>query len=91
MNEHDIAEQAYKNGYKNGYSAGTRDAVKVEHGFWIDGCTVRNGERKYSIDCSECDSVFYIESHDGEYWKEKFEWCPFCGAKMDLPELPEEE
>ena len=31
MNEHDIAEQAYKNGYEDG----KRDAVK--HGRWIGG------------------------------------------------------
>ena len=36
MNEHDMTEQAYKNGYDKGYEDGKRDAVK--HGRWEEGC-----------------------------------------------------
>jgi hypothetical protein len=36
-----------------------------------------------SIDCSVCEGVFKIESRNREYWKEKLEYCPFSGAKMD--------
>ena len=63
----------------------TVDAVPVVHGHWEDGW----GEDCYgsiaykSIDCSECHEIFKIESHDREYWKNRFEVCPFCGAKMD--------
>lgn len=32
MNEHDMTEQAYKNGYDRGYEDGKRDALK--HGRW---------------------------------------------------------
>jgi hypothetical protein len=62
-----------------------RDAVEVVHGHWEDGW----GEDCYgniaykSIDCSECHEIFKIESHDREYWKNRFKVCPFCGAIMD--------
>jgi Zn finger protein HypA/HybF involved in hydrogenase expression len=56
----------------------------VVHAEWIDGCAIHNGKEVYkSIDCSHCEEVFKIESHDREYWKARFKVCPFCGAKMD--------
>ena len=62
----------------------TVDAVEVVHGEWIDGGAIHNGKEVYkSIDCSHCEEVFKIESHDREYWKARFKVCPFCGAVMD--------
>ena len=54
-------------------------------GEWLDGAGVdHNGNTVYiSIDCSVCEEVFKIETHDREYWKARFKVCPFCGAKMD--------
>ena len=43
MNEHDIAEQAYKNGYEDG----KRDAVK--HGRWIEKPYLLGNTRYCSI------------------------------------------
>jgi hypothetical protein len=62
----------------------TVDAVGVEHGRWLDGSAIHNGKKVYdSIDCSVCEEIFKIESHDREYWKARFKVCPFCGAVMD--------
>ena len=64
--------------------APTVDAVEVVHAHWEDGCAIHNGKEVYkSIDRSHCEEVFKIESHDREYWKNRFKVCPFCGAKMD--------
>ena len=64
--------------------APTVDAVPVAHAHWEDGCAIHNGKEVYkSIDCSHCEEIFKIESHDREYWKERFKVCPFCGAVMD--------
>ena len=64
--------------------APTVDAVEVVHGEWLDGCAIHNGKEVYqSIDCSVCEEVFKIESHDREYWKKRFKRCFRCGAKMD--------
>ena len=65
--------------------APTVDAVEVVHAVWDDGYAIdRDGNIVYkSIDCSNCFEYFKIESHDREYWKERFKVCPFCGAKMD--------
>ena len=54
-------------------------------GEWLDGAGVdHNGNTVYiSIDCSVCEEVFKIETHDREYWKARFKGCPFCGAKLD--------
>ena len=62
----------------------TVDARPVVHGQWLDGCAIHNGKEVYkSIDCSHCEEVFKIESHDREYWKKRFKNCPFCGSQMD--------
>lgn len=64
----------------------TVDAVEVVHGYWIDSYSVDHIGRiiEHSIDCSVCDSVFKDESREVvKHWKERFEMCPFCGAKMD--------
>ena len=70
-----------------GVSLGEKaDVTKTIHGKWLDGYAVdSNGKKVYdSIDCSNCEELFKIESHDGEYWKNRFKACPFCGAYMDL-------
>jgi hypothetical protein len=60
------------------------DAVEVVHAEWGYGYAVQNGKKVYdSIDCSNCEEIFKIESHDREYWKKRFKVCPFCGAVMD--------
>ena len=62
------------------------DAVEVVHGYWIDSHTVDHLGRiiEHSIDCSVCDSVFKDDSRAVvQHWKENFNVCPFCGAKMD--------
>lgn len=66
-------------------NAPTVEAVPVVHGRWIDGCGVdHSGKEVYkSIDCSNCEEVFKIESEDREYWKKRFKACPFCGAVMN--------
>lgn len=62
----------------------TVDARPVVHGNWEDGRAVHNGKEVYkSIDCSVCHDIFKIESHDREYWKNRFKNCPFCGSQMD--------
>lgn len=63
--------------------APTVDAIPVVHAEWLDGCAIHNGKEVYqSIDCSHCNEVFKIESHDREYWKKRFKVCPFCGSYM---------
>lgn len=67
-------------------NAPTVEAVEVVHAHWEDGCAVdpKTGRIIYkSIDCSHCEEIFKIESHDREYWKKRFKVCPFCGAVMD--------
>ena len=66
-------------------NAPTVDAVEVVHGRWIDSYAVdSNGKKVYdSIDCSVCEEVYKIESHDREYWKGRFKRCFCCGATMD--------
>lgn len=67
-------------------NAPTVDAAPVVHGRWIDGYAVDSNSKKVydSIDCSVCEEVYKIETHDREYWKGRFKQCFCCGAKMDL-------
>ena len=90
-----MAENAYLNdtaldvlkmvaGWLN--EATTVDAVPVGHGYWIDGRVTDHIGRvvEHCIDCSVCDSVFKDDSREVvKNWKERFKFCPFCGARMD--------
>lgn len=81
MADREAYGQAFQNGYAKGYEDGKKDAVV--HAEWLDGCAVHNGQEVYkSIDCSHCEEVFKIESHDREYWKARLKRCPNCGAYM---------
>ena len=58
---------------------------EIIHGEWLDGWAMHKGKKVYdSIDCSVCEEVFQIESHDREYWKKRFKRCFCCGAVMDV-------
>lgn len=63
--------------------APTVDAAEVVHAEWLDGAAINGKEIYKSIDCSNCEEVFKIESETREYWKARFNVCPFCGARMD--------
>lgn len=54
--------------------APTADVVKVRHGKWI--WKELYGEIGYMLVCSECE--------ESEGACEKFDYCPNCGAKMDI-------
>ena len=60
------------------------DAEPVRHGKWINKTEMRHGLCDYRFDCSECSHIFWASG------VENFNFCPCCGAKMDLPELPQE-
>ena len=50
------------------------DAVEVEHGRWIDQSFAMNGGVVRFCTCSECRHEMAFETN----------YCPNCGAKMDL-------
>lgn len=51
----------------------TVDAVPVAYGEWIPN------ESTFYV-CSVCDSEAYW---DTDYGQQLFDYCPYCGAKMD--------
>ena len=58
------------------------DVVKVRHGRWEAWMADKNGETREFI-CTGC--RFMVEMS----WKQKecdYEWCPYCGCKMDKEE-----
>ena len=55
------------------------DVAEVRHGRWEAWMPDKNGETREFI-CTGC--RFMVEMS----WKQKecdYEWCPYCGAKMD--------
>ena len=52
------------------------DAVEVVHGEWV----IERSPVEAEFKCSECDYL-YIDADS--YAKEKYNYCPNCGAKMD--------
>lgn len=63
--------------------APTADVVEVKHGEWLPVQYTYFGLKRY--ECSEC--------NDDEYWQKRYlehkeKYCPNCGAKMNLSELP---
>lgn len=60
--------------------APTIDAEPVKHGHWID--TPLDRYKKYESKCSEC-GWHGISNYDSYVDIYEFEYCPYCGAKMD--------
>lgn len=54
----------------------TVDAVPVKHGRWIPVLNGIDDDTNPAFDCSECDAMC----------NKKHNYCPACGAKMDLDE-----
>lgn len=90
----DLAGQAETKGAYGAYWKAARvvqnmtavEAEPVVHAEWVDGYSCyTNGVKVYdSIDCSACEDVFKIETHDSDYWKKRLKRCPSCGAIMDV-------
>ena len=59
--------------YKNGYALGKKDALK--HGRWEEVIGKGIFGKRY-LRCSNCESENGLMIH--------FNYCPNCGAKMDL-------
>ena len=63
-------------------TAPAADVVEVRHGRWEAWMPDKNGETREFI-CTGC--RFMVEMS----WKQKecdYEWCPYCGCKMDKEE-----
>ena len=61
------------------------DVAPVRHGRWEAWMPDKNGETREFI-CTGC--RFMVEMS----WKQKecdYEWCPYCGCKMDKEETNE--
>ena len=71
---------AYQKAYRNGYAKGYADAKKNEkHGRWVE-------DTAYDmIACTECGHAWNIIDN----CTETFNFCPNCGAIMDLPSITE--
>ena len=63
------------------HNAPTIDAVPVVHGRWE--IKLLNDYQKYRVTCSICGWVG-IENYDSYDVPSDFNYCPNCGAKMDL-------
>ena len=82
MNVHDAAEQAYRNGYAKGYA----DAKKNEkHGRWLPHKPDCRGYTA-GFACSCCRVIVYTDYSMKEC---EYDYCPNCGAIMDLPNITE--
>ena len=62
-------------------TAETADVQEVRHGYWIE----KNLDdfRKVECSCSMC-GWSGVENYDSYVDIHDFEFCPYCGAKMDL-------
>ena len=58
----------------------TIEAEPVKHGRWIDRAKSVKGLWDYRFDCSTCGHIFWNAGI------KNFNYCPNCGAKMDLEE-----
>ena len=62
-------------------TAETADVAEIRHGYWIE----KNLDdfRKVECSCSMC-GWSGVENYDSYVDIHDFEFCPYCGAKMDL-------
>ena len=84
---------SYQEGFDHGLDKAQRvildapvaDVAEVRHGRWEAWMPDKNGETREFI-CTGC--RFMVEMS----WKQKecdYEWCPYCGCKMDKEETNE--
>ena len=52
-------------------------------GHWIEVAQYSDG--KHKIECSECGNYIFDRGHANSHnVKEKYKYCNYCGAKMDM-------
>lgn len=73
MKNHDMTEQAYKNGYDHGYKDGLR-AAEPKKARWIVHSSGRGLVTTNWAECSACNTA------GSPTWKR----CPVCEAKMEV-------
>jgi hypothetical protein len=62
--------------------------AKIKVGHWIEGQT--DNPNIHNILCSCCFEGYQSKGHaNSQYTKDKFQWCPKCGAKMVEPQESE--
>lgn len=70
----------------------TADVAEVKHGKWILGKDIPSFPTvpyfPTTLYCSECRNEAYW---DTDYGQQEFDWCPYCGAKMDGKETANEK
>lgn len=66
------------NKYKNSIS--TDDVPEVKHAAWLYN---RNNEYETGIHTAECSNCRVTQSVEFYQRKPIFDYCPFCGARMD--------
>ncbi len=57
------------------------DVAPVRHGRWID---LREDDMDYEWKCSSCGETFGMAHEDVSPYDVGLNYCPNCGAKMDL-------
>lgn len=83
-----IAEVEWE--YPMEYAAAFDRAIEVleqepKTGHWIEIAKYSDG--KHKIECSECGNHIFDRGHANSYnVKEKYKYCPRCGAKMVEPQ-----
>lgn len=58
------------------------DVQEIKHGKWV---STGNALGYTEYHCSECDNYLFLDSKDDELYN----YCPYCGAKMDKEEYQE--
>lgn len=86
MKNIDATEQAWKNGYKKGYEDGKKDAEEMKSAlwekFWPPKHMILTGQEMLWR-CSACTAKY--EDISG------YNYCPFCGAHMEIETDAEDE
>ena len=65
------------------YDAPTADVAPVRHGRWLKSREPLGWNEVDCVACSACDES-WILSEDDDYVDIEWNYCPNCGAKMDL-------
>ena len=66
---------------KYSYEQGKKDSSRKGH--WIE--VEKYSDGKHKIECSECGNYIFDRGHANSHnVKEKYKYCNYCGAKMDM-------
>jgi len=80
----EVAATLYEAGYRKQADVAREFAMSKAVKPVIEESVLENGAQEAS--CGECGEALYTETPQGDYTHREWDYCPYCGTKIDWEE-----